>query len=132
MSVATFKSNGTSDLPWHDLIDRLVDVSRHLLDLGTPLHAIAPTLFDGLTKADTDDRAGLFRTGLGLSAPLPRGAASDLAAKVERQLRGPKDHTFERQFTLAHLLAAGLIRIPFVQVERLVEQALASVPCDEG
>jgi hypothetical protein len=87
-----------------NLIGRLADVGRHLLDLGTPLHALGPTLYDGLTGADTDDHARLFRTGLGLSAPLTRDPASDLAAEVERRLRGPKDYRFEKQFVLAHSL----------------------------
>jgi Toprim domain len=87
------------NLPSHD---RLVDVAHQLLGMGVRLHEIGPRFYDSLTGSD--DRARLFRAGLGLSAPLPRGAASDLAAEVERQLRGPRDHVFAKQLVLAHLL----------------------------
>lgn len=107
-----------------NLIGRLADVGRHLLDLGTPLHALGPTLYDGLTGADTDDHARLFRTGLGLSAPLTRDPASDLAAEVERRLRGPKDYRFEKQMVLAHSLN-NLVQAAHDAAEELRDEGVA-------
>lgn len=83
------------------LIERLVEVARVVVS-GLGLGAVGPALYDSLTG--TDDRARLFRAGLGLRGSLSRDDASRLAEEVEHVLRGTRDHTFDKQMVLARLL----------------------------
>jgi hypothetical protein len=84
------------------LHERLLAVGRHLVDDQGLLPSEAECrVFIGLTALTP--HALVFRAGVGLAEPLPRGEASDLATAVGRALRGAPDRDFQRQLLLAHL-----------------------------
>jgi hypothetical protein len=104
--VATELSNPAT-APDEPTIKRLLVAARDLLADGLSPSEIESRVFRALTAPPGPDlparRAQLFRVGIGLSQPLPRGEASDLADALGKALRGPRDAVFERRTLLAHL-----------------------------
>jgi hypothetical protein len=104
--VATESSNPTTTAD-DPTIKRLLSAAHDLLTEGLFPSEIECRVFRALTAPTGPDlparRAQLFRVGIGLSQPLPRSEASDLADALGKALRGPRDAVFERRTLLAHL-----------------------------
>jgi hypothetical protein len=107
--------------------DRLLAAGRDLLAQGLYPYEIEHRVFNALTapaRPMPARRAQLFRAGIGLAEPLPRGEASELADALGRALRGSCDRAFGRRLVLAHV-RSRLLQAAHDQAESLRRNDIA-------